>query len=156
MFEVSAFFTYNEVQTSFHVFENSLESIFDYESDCFSNFCFQFINCMWRIPMYNILYVALKIVDTFSQVWRARRPCNRTTSSHSSSRKLSVQIFCHLIRIKRRRTILLEDHAFWIVSKLGKQKLRKHSFVRTSCHISVFKKERPDYLLFRQGAPYHN
>ena len=54
------------------------------------------------------------------------------------------------------RTILLEDHGFWIVSKLGKQKVPKHSFEYASCHISVFKKVMSNYIFFRQGAPYYN
>ena len=55
-----------------------------------------------------------------------------------------------------RGTTLLGDHAFWIVSKLGKKKILKHSFVPISCHISVFKKVRPDYLLYRQVPRCHN
>ena len=38
MFEMPALIRYNEVQTSFHVFENSFESIFVWDSDCWSNF----------------------------------------------------------------------------------------------------------------------
>ena len=66
---MSAFFTYNEVQTSFHVFENSLESIFVYDSDYFSNFWLQFINSLRRIPVYNILNVSPETVVPGSQVW---------------------------------------------------------------------------------------
>ena len=46
MFKMSAFFTDTKVQTNFYVFENSLENIFVYDSDCFSNFCLQFINSL--------------------------------------------------------------------------------------------------------------
>ena len=99
MFEMSAFFKYNEVQTSFLVFGNSLESIFAYDSDCFSNFWLQFINSIWRTPVLNIFYVSAEIVVTESHVWGARRPWNRSASSHPSSRKLSVQIFTYFFVI---------------------------------------------------------
>ena len=48
MFEMPGFFTYNEVQTSFHVFENLLESIVVNDWDSFSNFGLQFINSLSR------------------------------------------------------------------------------------------------------------
>ena len=63
------------------------------------------------------------------------------------AKKLSVQVFSCFICLVRGAIIVLGDCAFWIVSKLEKQKIPKHSFVPTSCHTSVFKKEKPDYLL---------
>ena len=72
MFEMSAFFMFNEVQKSFHVFGNSLESTFVYDSNCFSNFCLQFINIKWSIPVYNVLSLSPEILVTGSRVWGAQ------------------------------------------------------------------------------------
>ena len=122
-----------------------------------------------RIFVFNLLVVcAGSVYIIYSTLYVPR------DSSHRESILLSAQaiksvhlfpsilqeafypIFSYFIGRVRRRSILLEDHFFWIFSKLGKQKIPMRSFVPTSCHISVFKKVRPDNLLFRQGTPYVN
>ena len=148
MFETSTSFAYNEFQTSFRVFENSLENVFVYDSDWFPDFWLQLINSLRRIRVCNIFYVSQEVVVTGSQVRVARRTWNRSTSSHPN-----VLLLHYIVR---GWTILLEDHAFWILSELGEQKIRKYSFAPTSCHISVFKKVRSDYFPFILGGPFHN
>ena len=133
---------HNEVQTSFHVFGNSLESTFVYDSNCFSNFCLQLISSQWSIPVYNVLCSSPEILVTGSRVWGARRSLSRSTLSNPSSRKLYVQIFSYFITIVRGCTVLLEDHALWIVSKLGKQKTQKYFFTYFLQHFRLLSKVR--------------
>ena len=90
----------------------------------FSNFCLQFINSQWRIPVYNIRYVSPQILATWSQVWGARRPWNQSDFSHPSSRTISVQIFSYFIGIVRGRTTPLEDHPSGYSRSLGSKKYR--------------------------------
>ena len=152
---MSAFFTYSEVQTSFHVFENSLESIFVYDSDCCSNFCLKFMNSLWNTPVYNILYVSPEIIVTESQVWERADyeigppiPIHRPGSFLFKFSLISLA-WCGAHHPIGRSCFLGSLEAWeakntevffctYFLSNFRLQKIKVHS------------------LLFRQFAPYHN